>query len=251
MLYSRSPSVESLNRHWRVGQNDDIWRSRWRLLWAGKALMKHRTWIWRLMQLGLLMCEWADKWEKSNGKCPWCSGEKESLAHLVWECRKNRNRVSWLSEICVGDSFSTPTFLQVLDYCLKSQALTPAGLTLLSEHCLACWKERNGSVFEKKRAVASPRLVFLRAKVSVEAGWSRLRGEKRERIHGKDELFMAKAMTALQEQEERERIVGRILNSCEEMSRLIEFDLGASVGLRFSELSRVLATSGSSSSGTR
>ncbi|KAL2620629.1 hypothetical protein R1flu_000834 [Riccia fluitans] len=93
-------------------------------------------------------------------------------------------------------------------------ALTPAGLTLLSEHCLACWKERNGLVFEKKRAVASPRLVFLRAKVSVEAGWSRLRGEKRDRVRGKDELFMAKAMTALQEQEERERIVGRILNSC-------------------------------------
>ncbi|KAL2650604.1 hypothetical protein R1flu_018732 [Riccia fluitans] len=189
MLYSRSPSVESLNRHWRVEQNDDIWRSRWRLLWAGKALMKHRTWIWRLMQLGLPTCERAEKWEKSNGKCPWCSGEKESIAHLVWECRKNRNRVSWLSEICVGDSFSTPTFLQELDYCLKSQALTPAGLTLLSEHCLACWKEWNGSVFEKKRAVASPRLVFLRAKVSVEAGWSRLRGEKREWIHEKDELL--------------------------------------------------------------
>ncbi|KAL2641259.1 hypothetical protein R1flu_008846 [Riccia fluitans] len=129
------------------------------------------------------------------------------------------------------------------------EALTPAGLTLLSEHCLACWKERNGSVFEKKRAVASPRLVFLRAKVSVEAGWSRLRGEKREWIRRKDELFMANAMTALQEQEERERIVGRILNSCEEMSRLTEFDLGASVGLQFSELSRVLATSGSSSRG--
>ncbi|KAL2609862.1 hypothetical protein R1flu_028435 [Riccia fluitans] len=209
MLYARSPSVEGLNRHWRVEQNDVIWRNRWRLLWAGKALMKHRTWIWRLLQLGFPTCERAEKWEKSDGKCPWCRGEKESIAHL---------------------------------------ALTPAGLTLLSEHCLACWKEQNGLVFEKKRAVASPRLVFLRAKVSVEAGWSRLRGEKRERVHGKDELFMAKAITALQEQEERERSVGRILNSCEEMSRLTEFDLGASVGLQISELSRVLATSGSSSS---
>ncbi|KAL2630094.1 hypothetical protein R1flu_014780 [Riccia fluitans] len=216
MLYSRGPSVEGLNRHWRVEQNGEIWRSRWRLLWAGAALMKHRTWIWRLLQLGLPM---------------------------------NRNRVSWLTEICVGGSFSTPTFLQVLDSCLKSQALAPAGLTLLSEHCLACWKERNGLVFEKKREVASPRLVLLRARISVEAGWSQLRGDKRECVRWNDEIFLAKAMTALWEQEDRGRTVRRILLSCEEMSGLNELDLSASVGSQFYESSRVLATSGSSSSG--
>ncbi|KAL2650379.1 hypothetical protein R1flu_018507 [Riccia fluitans] len=43
MLYSRGPSVEGLNRHWRVEQNGEIWRSRWRLLWAGAALMKHQN----------------------------------------------------------------------------------------------------------------------------------------------------------------------------------------------------------------
>ncbi|KAL2644276.1 hypothetical protein R1flu_011863 [Riccia fluitans] len=248
MLYSRGPSVEGLNRHWRVEQNGEIWRSRWWLLWAGVALMKHRTWIWRLLQLGLPTCERAEKWKKSDGKYPWCSFEKESIAHLVWECRRNRNRVSWLSEICVGGSFSTPTFLQVLDSCLKSQALAPAGLTLLSEHCLACWKEQNGLVFEKKREVASPRLVLLRAKISVKAGWSQLRRDKWERVRWNDEIFLAKAMTALWEQEDRGRIVRRILLSCEEMSGLNELDLSASVGSQFYESRRVLATSGSSSS---
>ncbi|KAL2629161.1 hypothetical protein R1flu_013847 [Riccia fluitans] len=164
------------------------------------------------------------------------------------EVLRNRNRVSWLSKICVGGSFSTPTFIQVLDSCLKSQALAPAGLTLLSEHCLACWKERNGLVFEKKREVASPRLVLLRARISVEAGWSQLRGDKRERVRWNDEIFLAKAMTALREQEDRGRTVRRILLSCEEMSGLNELDLSASVGSQFYESSHVLATSGSSSS---
>ncbi|KAL3695493.1 hypothetical protein R1sor_009569 [Riccia sorocarpa] len=106
------PQYTDISVHWNITADGDEWKQRWLRLWKGKALPRHKVWLWRLLQQGLPTLERASKWGFSDGRCAWCNLDTESVEHVVWECSRLHSRTQWLTEVLMGSEFSTPTFIQ-------------------------------------------------------------------------------------------------------------------------------------------
>ncbi|KAL3692039.1 hypothetical protein R1sor_005690 [Riccia sorocarpa] len=181
-----------ISSHWEVEAAPEDWKKRWRLLWKGCALMGQRVWMWRIIQQGLPTLERAEKWGVTSGICKWCLATVETMKHLMWSCSRLRTRVQWISMNILPDN-SSPTFIQVLDHSLQLHATQPSAFMLLSEHCKACWKERNLCVFQGKKVTASVWQMFESTKICSKVVLSRLRGDREQTIRRKEEAFFDRA----------------------------------------------------------
>ncbi|KAL3698478.1 hypothetical protein R1sor_012554 [Riccia sorocarpa] len=112
MLWPLESLSVTLNRNWQVDSTLEDWSKRWRLLWKGAALTSHKVWMWRILQQGLRTLKLASKWGVSDGICPWCHLDTESMDHLMWDCNRIRSRIAWLSEVIMGTAASFHTLLQ-------------------------------------------------------------------------------------------------------------------------------------------
>ncbi|KAL3694959.1 hypothetical protein R1sor_008610 [Riccia sorocarpa] len=148
LLLPTEVSPEELNRKWRCSDSSQKWKQRWDQLWHGASLLKHKVWIWRILQEGILTQKRTAKWGVTEKFCPYCQCEEESVCHFLWECRGIRERVTWLTTIIEGPTSGQVPLLDVLDRVLSSHSCNPGILMLFYDFSWATWKERNQLLFQ-------------------------------------------------------------------------------------------------------
>ncbi|KAL3680951.1 hypothetical protein R1sor_023907 [Riccia sorocarpa] len=108
-----------------------------------------------------------------------CSGDLETIDHLMWGCRMIQNRVEWLQEFVFPTENKSGGLLQAIDDCLRIHGSCPVNLLLLLEHCKCCWNERNKFVFEGVTGRTTPWRVIATVKTEVSCLSRRWVEEKR------------------------------------------------------------------------
>ncbi|KAL3680368.1 hypothetical protein R1sor_023324 [Riccia sorocarpa] len=204
-----TPLYRKLNRNWGTQSTPSDWKDRWRRLWQGSSLPKHKLEMWRTLQQEFATLDRASKWGVSDGICQICHKEKETLIHLMWECSGVRDRVLWIAGVVGGSRQAS--FIMVLDEALKAHKTQPMAFILLWIHCYTCWKERNKLVFEGKLS-RIPEWQLLKQCRALEAVVCRkFSGEVRSNMEEKVQEFFRQAEDLRRIMQRRTRLVQSIL----------------------------------------
>ncbi|KAL3693100.1 hypothetical protein R1sor_006751 [Riccia sorocarpa] len=167
-----------LSDYWLTTEVSTQWDWRWKKLWNSQVLIKHKLWLWRLLQFGLPTLERAAKWQVSDGVCTFCHRDQETVEHLMWSCPRLRFRTQWIGEAVLGQGIGFPSFLQVLDMALDGGSTNPVPLLILSEHCKSSWLERNQAVFNEEISQKHPKAIISTVAAQTRAFEKRLSGSR-------------------------------------------------------------------------
>ncbi|KAL3681636.1 hypothetical protein R1sor_024592 [Riccia sorocarpa] len=206
---------EKINiRSWGVETDPTAWLDRWRLLWLGSSLFKHKIWIWRIIRRGLPTFGRMARWGVVEGSCQFCWREEESVEHLMWDCRRLRRRTSWVISAVGGEQCESSTFFQVLDCALKEHKFNPGPLILLSEHCRWSWYERNQWIYEGEGVAISNKHILDEVIANLAAVTRNTSGDRKERIQRHNEIFVSHLERMIDLWEKREEAVSNLLREC-------------------------------------
>ncbi|KAL3679779.1 hypothetical protein R1sor_022735 [Riccia sorocarpa] len=242
LFWTRKLSFKGLSGRWETRVDSQIWNQRWKRLWKGTSLYRHKVWIWKVIQRGLPVCSKFANWGVSDGVCLICLRGVETIEHVLWECPQIRGRVEWVQMSLGGEQVGHDTFLSVLDKALAEHNMNPGPLILLSEHCRRCWTERNRWIFEGKLPRIPLSQIIIDVTDNVKASLYGMRGEKAEIVGRKSASFIAHMSRMAEVWGSRHRAVANVLRKVMDISN---DDITSS--LEFSESSSDCSNSDSSS----
>ncbi|KAL3694439.1 hypothetical protein R1sor_008090 [Riccia sorocarpa] len=209
-------SFNKLTWKWSVEEDDMKWFRRWENLWGGSSLMRHKVWLWKIIQNGLPTGERAAKWGVTDGVCPFCS-QQESIIHLFWECRRIQNRVQWMKQMITGGEEEEVTMMDAIDMALVTHRCQPGVAILLGEAWRITWGERNKKVFEDRTSRMPTRAIANAVEEQILAAIQNLEGRRGRIVQGNTHLFL----------EEMDRVTSQVDGGRgnKEEGRLVEMEL--------------------------
>ncbi|KAL3697875.1 hypothetical protein R1sor_011951 [Riccia sorocarpa] len=188
------------------------WDKRWKWLWSGKSLNRHKLWIWKVLNLGLFTFDRAERWGVADGECRWCYQENETVEHLLWKCPRLGRGVSWIQESLAVDGVLPVTLLQAIDNALQRHARQPSALILLGEHFRKCWNERNRYIYDQIETCEPNHLILAEAELMKrKAAWRLMKGEQADLIQACDREFLSTASSKWRELRDRQGQIDRLL----------------------------------------
>ncbi|KAL3688794.1 hypothetical protein R1sor_015103 [Riccia sorocarpa] len=211
LLSTKTLRFHKLSRWWGLQPGTNGWDSRWKQLWSGPALNRHKLWIWKILNLGFCTLSKVEQWGVSDGICQWCHQDRETVEHLFWSCRRIQGRVQWIREVLAEQGIVPRTMLEAIDGTLQNHSKQPGALLLLGEHFNVCWSERNKFLFEQQVNYATPQQIITTTEFNCQAVWRKLRGDRADQVRTRDEELLAKAKSCWRETRDRQARVEAIL----------------------------------------
>ncbi|KAL3689560.1 hypothetical protein R1sor_015869 [Riccia sorocarpa] len=211
LIEKQKPSFGNLNRYWGMSTEPATWLTRWKQLWQGASLPRHKIGLWRFLQQGFATLHRAAKWHVSDGICRLCRNAQETLIHLVWECSCIQERVRWVAEVISVDNRGLNSFGHTLDVALRLHRQQPMALILLWLHCSMCWKERNKVIFDNTLTRLSIGQMIQGLKAFTGGVCRQRRGEVGDRMKASIEEFFLNANSVWMEHRRRNRVVISLL----------------------------------------
>ncbi|KAL3684545.1 hypothetical protein R1sor_002567 [Riccia sorocarpa] len=210
LIWQEAVSFEYLNRTWECTDSNDVWKRRWKLLWGGSSLLKHKVWVWRLIHEGLPTSKRAEKWGVSDGRCQICNEGQETVEHVVWGCRGIVDRVSWFTKLLVGPFPAQIRFLELIDRILTLHDNSPGILMLFYECSWTSWKERNRVVFDGRTHRLSIRHIVEEWKWQIIGVVKNLEGRRGKIVKFNSEILLFQVAEAVELAEACQRAVDRV-----------------------------------------
>ncbi|KAL3690752.1 hypothetical protein R1sor_004403 [Riccia sorocarpa] len=198
LIWQEAVSFEYLNRTWECTDSNDVWKRRWKLLWGGSSLLKHKVWVWRLIHEGLPTSKRAEKWGVSDGRCQICNEGQETVEHVVWGCRGIADRVSWFTKLLVGPFPAQIRFLELIDRILTLHDNSPGILMLFYECSWTSWKERNRVVFDGRTHRLSIRHIVEEWKWQIIGVVKNLEGRRGKIVKFNSEILLFQVAEAVE-----------------------------------------------------
>ncbi|KAL3699858.1 hypothetical protein R1sor_017880 [Riccia sorocarpa] len=151
---------EKMEEKWQHQSQLLNWSQRWNLLWSAPIAYRRKVWLWRILQRGLFTNACAAEMGLQDGSCKSCVETMETVEHVLWDCRRIRNRKEQLNWV-IGNGDSTDKLLMWIDRALTTAKRSPAQLLVCIIHCWTAWRERNEWLFNHK-VVNRPVHILLR-----------------------------------------------------------------------------------------
>ncbi|KAL3693216.1 hypothetical protein R1sor_006867 [Riccia sorocarpa] len=139
---------KKLSKWWNIVHDPMEWGKRWNRLWKGKSLLKHKLWIWKLLNFGLCTHDKAERWGVSDGQCTLCLREKEDVDHLTWACSRIRDRVEWIADV------------------MEHNGVRPEGI---EDNVKAVWRRLKGEQADLIRQKDEAFILRLKERINVQA----------------------------------------------------------------------------------
>ncbi|KAL3680581.1 hypothetical protein R1sor_023537 [Riccia sorocarpa] len=140
---------EKLEERWRYQSRSLTWQQRWNLLWKAPIAYRRKVWVWRILQRGLFTNSRAAEMEVQDGRCARCNLGPETIEHIMWDCRKTRERRQRLLRI-MNQASRASNLLEWIDSSLIQAHNNPAFLMSCIVYCWTAWRERNDWQFRQK-----------------------------------------------------------------------------------------------------
>ncbi|KAL2610942.1 hypothetical protein R1flu_022634 [Riccia fluitans] len=121
-----------------------------------------------LLQKGLFTNAYATKMGFQNGECPECRQIPKTIKHILWLCRKAKQRMDFLISIYKVEPCPI-SLLEWIDRNLQGSKQNPALLTLIAKYSFFMWKERNESQFCHRIVHMPPSAILKEALLEIEA----------------------------------------------------------------------------------
>ncbi|KAL3687372.1 hypothetical protein R1sor_013681 [Riccia sorocarpa] len=157
--------TEILNEKWSIDWSRDKWKEFWNRLWKSELFLRDKTWLWRVIHNGLCVGARLKKRGITQGFCPWCDEEIESVEHCMLTCDLVKGRWDRLSLLyLLGKVQPEPvpnnSPMEFLDVATHQKALKLPLLLLLVSQTRTAWRVRCNKVFQRRRQI-TPTLAVL------------------------------------------------------------------------------------------
>ncbi|KAL3689242.1 hypothetical protein R1sor_015551 [Riccia sorocarpa] len=211
LIWKDDFQFKELRRVWRE-VSVAKWRWRFKMLWEGSGLLKHKMWMWRILQEGLPTLERALKWQVSDGVCQACNEATETISHLFWECRRITDRVEWIKQFIVGEEPYQVQMMEMVDRILATHKSNQGLFTLWCIVTWRSWMERNRLLFDGVDERVTEKWIYDEVHIHLIAVIRKTDGHFRDWIKFNSELLLGQLQQAVQEAGSRRRIIRELLS---------------------------------------
>ncbi|KAL3676157.1 hypothetical protein R1sor_026105 [Riccia sorocarpa] len=218
----KNPVHKKPSKWWGVPAIPSDWSRRWRQLWQGASLNRHKLWVWKIVHFGLLTLARTEVWGVTDGTCLMCQSGTETMEHLLWDCRRLRERQAWIVETLQIQEIGRLTLFQAIDKVLQCHIQQPGPMVLLAVYCRICWSERKKVVFDNSLSLLPNTAILETSMIEASAARGKLSGKRGRRANEKDEVFFQSAGRLLREQATRQRRMEGILREVMEEEGLFQ-----------------------------
>ncbi|KAL3692435.1 hypothetical protein R1sor_006086 [Riccia sorocarpa] len=175
LLYRIKPEDQKLDRKWNITDTRVSWTQRWKMLWGGRATLRTKVRLWRFLRRGYFTNAKAKEWGLSDGMCPRCQIEVETMDHAMWACPRLNHRTTWLSWLLIKPEQRTVThhapesLITLIDNALSRHGQTQAEILILLMTLRCNWEKRNSALFKGKQHYRGINLIIHEVKLEIAA----------------------------------------------------------------------------------